>query len=66
MGPVVVFGCPVEFVVGEACRVEAAEEAEDVGVVVEVAEVIAVVFEGAGFVPTCCYARRVLPVVEEL
>jgi hypothetical protein len=63
---IMVFFCPVEFVVGEGFVVEAAEETQDVGIVVQVSEVIAMVFEVSCFVPSFCDAWVILPCVEEI
>jgi hypothetical protein len=63
---VMVFFCPVEFVVGKRCIVETAKETQDMRVVVKVAEVIAVVFEISCFVPSFGDTGVVLPCVEEI
>lgn len=65
VGAVVVLLGPVELEIRKAGVVEAAEEAEDVGVVVELAEVIPVFVQRAGLVPALRDSRVVLPFIEE-
>ncbi|MNP28773.1 hypothetical protein D3C76_1217640 [compost metagenome] len=57
---------PVHLVVGERLAVEAAEQAEDVRVVLDPAQVLAVRVEVALLLPEVRHARVVLPAVEAL
>ena len=64
-GSAVAYLCPVELVVREACFVEAAEQAQNMRVEVQLTEVLAVLVERASFVPAFGDSRVVLPGVEQ-
>lgn len=64
-GSAVAYLCPVELVVRETRLVEAAEQAQDVRVEVELAEVLAVLIQRASLVPAFGDSRVVLPGVEQ-
>ena len=66
LGSAAAYLCPVELVVREARLVEAAEQAQNVRVEVELAEILAVLIERASLVPAFGDARVVLPGVEQL
>jgi len=66
LGSAAAYLCPVELVVREARLVEAAEQAQNVRVEVELAEILAVLVERASLVPAFGDARVVLPGVEQL
>lgn len=57
--------CPVQLIVREACLVEAAEQAQNMRVEVELAEIFAVLVHRAGLVPAFGDSRIVLPNVEQ-
>ena len=63
---VVIFFRPIQLIVGESRVVEAAKETQHMRIIVQVSEVIAMVFQVSGFVPSFGYTRGVLPFVEEL
>lgn len=63
---VVIFFRPIQLIVGESRVVEAAKETQHMRIIVQVSEVIAMVFQVSGFVPAFGYTRGVLPFVEEL
>lgn len=58
--------CPVQLIVREACFIKAAEQAQDVRIVVEFSKILAVLVKRTGLVPAFGHSRVVLPNVKQL
>lgn len=63
---VVVFSCPVQLIVAESGIVKATKQAQDMGIIVQVSEVVAMVFKISCFIPSFCNSGIILPFVEQI